>query len=469
MTKGWFEVDKEGLKQLQGEREKHRLVAELIQNAFDEKITVCKVSVSYIMRRAIVVVEDDSPEGFRFLKDAYTLFGYTYKREDPTKRGRFNVGEKQVISICKSAFIETTKGTVKFNEDGTRTDSPLKRESGTKVELSIPMTQKELEETIAFLKLVIPPKEVQYEINGEKIQTKTPFKTIDAKLETVVLDKESNLMRRTIRKTEIFLYKSEGQSQIYEMGMPVMEIDDAFSYDVQQKIPLTIDRSAVLPSYVRDVRAECLNEVIDDLKEDQVSATWVREATKDDRVNDEVLGKVADMRFGDKRCIPDYNDPKSVENAMANQYTFVARKDMDAEEWSRFKGIGAFKSSSSVFPTNFASYKLVPEEEWTEDQVAVVNYAKKIAKIGLGMELRVSLIKSPNAGTVADFGDGKLRFNVSKLSKSWWASRESESVLDLIIHELGHSGGLHHLDEGYHRNITKIGARVAMFYKGGGK
>ena len=62
-----------------------------------------------------VTVKDDSPEGFRNITHAYTLFADTYKRRDPTKRGRFNLGEKQVIAICKRAIVMTTKGEISRN------------------------------------------------------------------------------------------------------------------------------------------------------------------------------------------------------------------------------------------------------------------------------------------------------------------------------------------------------------------
>jgi hypothetical protein len=57
------------------------------------------------------VVEDDAPEGFYDLTHAYTMFARTRKRSSPDKRGRFNLGEKQVLALCREARIVTTKGT----------------------------------------------------------------------------------------------------------------------------------------------------------------------------------------------------------------------------------------------------------------------------------------------------------------------------------------------------------------------
>jgi hypothetical protein len=44
----------------------------------------------------------------------------TPKRIDPTKRGRFNLGEKQAYSRCKTARVETTKGSVFFDKRARR-------------------------------------------------------------------------------------------------------------------------------------------------------------------------------------------------------------------------------------------------------------------------------------------------------------------------------------------------------------
>ncbi len=74
----------------------------------------------------IIEVLDDSKKGFRDIKDSYTLYKDTYKRKDPEKRGRFNLGEKQVFSICDKAQVQTTTGTVIFDENG-RTEYPERK------------------------------------------------------------------------------------------------------------------------------------------------------------------------------------------------------------------------------------------------------------------------------------------------------------------------------------------------------
>jgi len=63
----WFEVDRDGLRQLLEGRNKSFIIRELVQNAWDESgVTRCDVTLEPIKgnRKARLVVEDDAPEGF---------------------------------------------------------------------------------------------------------------------------------------------------------------------------------------------------------------------------------------------------------------------------------------------------------------------------------------------------------------------------------------------------------------------
>ncbi len=95
-VKSWFEVDKEGLARVLERKGKEFRLFELIQNSWDEP-GVSKVSVSLEYRgrnKALLVVQDDAPEGFRDLTHAFTLFAESAKKTNPEQRGRFNLGEK---------------------------------------------------------------------------------------------------------------------------------------------------------------------------------------------------------------------------------------------------------------------------------------------------------------------------------------------------------------------------------------
>ena len=60
--------------------------------------------------KALLVVEDDAPEGFKDLSHAFTLFADSAKKINPEQRGRFNLGEKLVLAISDEVTIRTSKG-----------------------------------------------------------------------------------------------------------------------------------------------------------------------------------------------------------------------------------------------------------------------------------------------------------------------------------------------------------------------
>ena len=109
-------------------------------------MTRVDINLALVAGRALadLTVEDDSPEGFRNLADAYTLFARGDKRDNPQQRGQFNFGEKLVLSICDEASIATTKGMVVFDPNEGRVEKPRqKRERGSVFQGRIKMTRRE--------------------------------------------------------------------------------------------------------------------------------------------------------------------------------------------------------------------------------------------------------------------------------------------------------------------------------------
>lgn len=189
----WFEVSRQGLRELQAGKPKHHIARELISNAFDEAAKEVRFSASWDRGMATIEVEDDSPEGFRDLKDAFTLFAPTYKRAEPEKRGRFNIGEKQVLAVCEHASISTTKGSLLFGKKG-RASSTARREVGSQVTVFVKMTKAEFEEILAAVKNYLVPEGIEFFVNGEKVLRRDPYKVIEASLPTEV--QEGNVLKR---------------------------------------------------------------------------------------------------------------------------------------------------------------------------------------------------------------------------------------------------------------------------------
>src|ERR1700720_3706084 len=177
----WFDVDKAGLGRQAEEQGKGRLVGELIQNALDEAgVTRIDVTLALVPGRpfADLTVEDDSPEGFRDLGHAYTLFAESYKRSNPEQRGQYNFGEKLVLAVCENASISTTKGTVEFDPEAGRIEKPRqKRDRGSAFQGRIKLTREEYAEVCDYLRSLLLPEHVTVTFNGDRLLPRKPIRT----------------------------------------------------------------------------------------------------------------------------------------------------------------------------------------------------------------------------------------------------------------------------------------------------
>ena len=132
MTKNWFTVDKVGLGRQAEQHSKGRLIGELVQNALDEVgVTKIDVTLALVPGRPLadLTVEDDSPEGFRDLSHAYTLFAESYKRDNPEQRGQYNFGEKLVLAVCERPASRTTRAQSSSTRPRAASRSPGRSES----------------------------------------------------------------------------------------------------------------------------------------------------------------------------------------------------------------------------------------------------------------------------------------------------------------------------------------------------
>lgn len=451
--KEWFSVDKEGLRVLQKGKSKTFVINELVQNAWDEDINKCIVEMRYNTntKKITISVEDDNPTGFADITHSYTLFADTYKRRDPTKRGRFNLGEKQVIAICDSAVVSTTKGTVIFDENG-RTETDEKRDAGSIITVVFDGTKKDFDGMEQHVRKLLPPEGITFQVNGIVHKPKKVFKSVKAKLLTEVLKDDS--MQRTQRNTMVNVVEhgSETSSYLFEMGIPVMPIETPWHLDVQQKIPLNADRESVRPAFVQDVYAEVLNEVYNDISDEQASDSWVREATKDDRIKKDAMKTVLKKRFGDNICTKNPFDPNANDNAMANGFNVIGGSQMSKEEWDKIKEYDLMQSSSELFGTKgLKEAKPVPASGGLQ---AFGKFCQKCAKEFQGNSINVKFVDTPGTNTRADYGGRTLRFNLALIPKSFFNKITSENI-NLLIHEIAHEKG-QHTQESYHREITRL-------------
>src|SRR5215467_5436909 len=169
MANGWFEVDADGLAKLVRRKGMSFVLYELLQNAYDTEATKVTVELKPIKGKALarLVVEDNDPTGFAKLDHGFTLFAESLKKSDPSKRGRFNLGEKLVIAACERATLQSTTGTIYFERKGKelkRRESREKLKAGSRFEAEIRMTRDELQEVLVSARRLLPA--IETWING---------------------------------------------------------------------------------------------------------------------------------------------------------------------------------------------------------------------------------------------------------------------------------------------------------------
>lgn len=468
---GWFDVDRKGLAKLLNGRGIEFVIFELIQNAWDEKdVTRVEVTLEPANEKgfAKLIVMDDAPEGFKDLRHAYTMFAESAKKNNPDQRGRFNIGEKLVLSLCKWALIITTKGTVIFDNEG-RSLSKKCRDYGTTFEALIKMSKSEIEQVTKAVHRLIPPHSIRTTFNNDPIHNPEISNIVSSVLPTVLGDADGSL-RRTERRCPTHLYKvADGETAfIYEMGIPVVEHDCAFHADVMQKVPLTIDRENVTPEFLRKLRTAIFNETHADLTTEEVTHEWAQTAIESKDASPEAVKDYMTKRFGEHRASWDMNDPEANSAAVAHGYTIVKGGMMSGAAWKNVKAFEAIAPAGQLFPTHPEATIATDMVDPTSDMIAVAEYAKKLARLLLDTEIDVTFCKQPSY-EAACWGSRLLRFNVHNLGGNRWFDLENnrERIDDLIIHEFGHHYESNHLSEKYNDALSGLAARAMAFGRKG--
>lgn len=470
----WFAVDREGLSQILERRGKAFAVLELISNAWDEASTEVWVSLVPAEGKrgyAYLIVEDDAPEGFKDLTHAYTLFAPSGKKENPEKRGRFNLGEKLFLALCRDAQIETTTGTVEFRADGTRHRVRHKTRQGSIIRATIRMNRDELKGVLAVIHTLIPPADVHTYVNSgdgniHALEPREPVRTFTATLPTEIADDEGYL-RPTERRTEIRIYEPRaGETpSLYELGIPVVETSDRWHVDVQQKIPLNSDRDNVRPSYLRKVRTLVLNQMHGLIEVEDANAVWTRSALGDPNVTDEAVESVVKARFGDKAVIYDPSDPEANNLAVAKGFTLVHGRNLGKDEWQNVRRAGVLQPAGQVTPSNSHLQRSLdgvpPLEELTPAQERIVEYCEALARDLLGFKISVEIYKMPfSEPWAAAYGGRHLSLNYTRIGMSRFEHPEQHWWDALLLHEFAHELESNHLDDAYHKAICTLGARL---------
>jgi len=482
--KDWFKIDRKGLAKLIERRGKVSLVLELISNAFDADGTThvdVLLDPEEGVPKAWLTVSDDAPEGFADLTHAYTVFAESNRKNHAQKRGRFNLGEKLVLALCDEASIITTTGGVIFDQRGRR-PAKSKRESGSEFCGLARITRAEIDEILSELKLIIPPNDIALTVNREVIEHRQPLATFEATLSTEIGD-EAGTLRRSRRKTTVNIYepKPGETAMLYEMGIPVVETGDRWHVDVDQKLPLNMDRDNVTPAFLREIRTLVVNHMHAHLTEADAASTFVAEALADENASPEAVTKALDLKYGAKRAIWDPTDHEANMNLTAQGFTLIKGSQLTKEQWANVKRHDSTNTrpAGQIAPTKMAHFgpggkdTWVPEDKWTPAMREVVSFTRRVCcALTADSLIEVNVLADVTQPFAACYGQKCLTFNLGRLGRKFFdlcvtdgacgvLFKATPQLCSLIIHELGHHYEMNHLDAKYHDALCDLGAKLA--------
>ena len=445
------------MRELQSGREPWQLAKELVSNAWDEKAALCRVELrSETSQTAYFSVYDDG-SGFKDVADAWTLMKHTDKRMDPEVRGRFNIGEKEILAVARSARITTANTIILFPAGGgRRVKKSPKPTVGTLVETWLPWGSAQVRDVLRRLSLLMPPPGIAYQVNGHPIEPQRPYKTTQAVLETVIQRCVGEPLATTRRKTRLEIYQGGNGAgkQLYEMGVPVQAIDCPYSVNVLQKIPLPPNRDAVKASYLQDVYAAVLNVTAGDVEDP--CASWTKVAMEDKNISPEAVKAIVRRRYGDKVALWS-SDTRSNEKAMLAGYELVNGRTLSAKEREQFKTVGV-AHSSDLFPVAIGGRKYYGEDQLTAGMMAVRSYARALHQALFGRDIDCKFYCDIRIRESASYGYGILDFNIGCLGKDWFDGIDAQTT-SLLLHEFAHTEGVGH-EPSYYKSLEKLAGRA---------
>ena len=459
-AQNWFTVDRKGLAGIARRHGVGRLVLEPIQNAWDEDVNQVSVTLEPVPNKhlAKLVVTDNSPDGFRDLADAYTLYKESYKLDDPSKRGRFNMGEKLLLSIAKEASIKSTTGTILFSEKGRRHSSKA-TVRGSVLTALISMTRDEISEALDLAKSLIPPHGVTTVVNGHTLEGRTPFASATATLPTEIRGEEGGF-RRTRRQTTVNVYRPVGGEvpSLYEMGIPVDTVEMPYHVEVMQKVPLSMDRTSVGQGFLNTLEARVAEISATELTREEAQGGWLGTALE--KMEDsEAVREVLKKRVG-KAVTFNPSSPESNKRAIDAGYAVIHGRQFSKAAWETIRSANALVPSSSKFDdgrVHFSpdGYSPTLADESNPSVQKLRAYAEKFISVVAKSGARLEIQNERRSKYAGHCGGNQVTLNIARFSY-----KTQQSVDELLIHECAHLKVSDHLTSAFYDECCRLGARI---------
>ena len=464
-----FEVDVTNMRKLMAARPKSFIINELIQNGWDATGTT-RVDVTLTEPDAnghsILTVTDDAPKGWENISHAYTMYAESTKTNDPTKRGRFNEGEKAVVCLNIEAAVKTVSGCIHFEGAEKRWETDEHTDVGSIFSMKFELSPADYADISRKALLLIPPKDITTTFNGKEIRKQGATHMFDARLRTPLNG------RNEPRKTEVRLYECTGKPWLYEMGIPIMELtDDKWSINVMQKVPLGRDRNSVPLTYVNDVRVAVFNKYYTELNKEDATRLSVQAAAAHPKSKDDAVRANIVDRFGEKFAFEDKKDKGANLEFVSKGGIVIQRNDVSVEMKKRLDKIKDDKDPKKAFvqktgditPTDVKIKldKIVNPEDYDEDTKHVVALATRLAPRLINREIVVKVIDDDESEIQGCFEhvSGVMHINLAYQDVSDMALN-----FELIVHEFAHNtlNSNEHLKDVFYKTEEKIAGKLAV-------
>ena len=470
----WFDVSREGLRAQMSARPKYHILFDLIQNVWDEissGATICRITFGHVGRnRCRLIVEDNSPIGVRNPTDIWTMFAPSYKKDNPTQRGCFNIGEKLGLAWCYEATIATTTASVTFLPNGKKkVNRHRKRKEGTVVEFELTFSKDDFDEVESMVDMLLVPPEIETIYNDRKLEPRIPLKIAEGVMLKTV---QGDGLTPTKRKTDIHVHEPrEGETPyLYEMGIPVVPCDLPWHVDIQQRLQQNWNRDNVHASLLEKVGVAVMNEAFDKIETpEQANELWARKATADPDCEKDAFNHSMDLRFSKKRVAYDPSDKEANSKAVAKGYRVVHGGNMSGGEWDNAKTYGSVKPAGQVFPTphvysddpDAEMEEVVPCKDWPLKVKYAARHAQMLAKELMGVTISVKVVRwGPAVGFRACYGHRQLTMDIDKCFNRI-VDKPTVKYHSLVIHEFGHQDDDdNHLDDTYYKALSDLGAKL---------
>ena len=479
MKTDWFAAHKEGLRQIAERLVERRgfgiIGGELYQNVMDTTATKCLIRIEMQPggKTAQISVLDNGP-GYADLTHAWTVYAPSVKKDDPTKAGRFNVGCKMALAFCRNAYIYTTSGSVQFNNDGREEFPRRKRSEGTEFSALIDCNRERYEQFLDYMDQLIVRPGLTLIVNGKEIPSREPIHKFEVALPTEIGED----LRRSVRKTIVEVYDPSGAApaMLYELGIPIVETGDKWSYNVLQKVPLNVDRDNVTPAYLRTLRTAVFNEMHQQIEKEDTTDVWVQEAASDEACKQEAVKTYLDQRYGKARVSFDPSNPDANAAALVSGFTIIPSLGLTTGQRSNAKQYGLLQSSSAAFPKagkeaysddpNAKPVDVVQPDRYTEGMQRALKYTVDLGFKLLNENVCVRFVNCKSfVGKPwrACFGGGAgqyyLDYNIWILGKKFFDKIDVE-LNELIIHEFAHKFAPNHASDEFHDACCRLGAKL---------